>query len=359
MAIALTPRLSPAARAYRLPWHVVWIGELDTRTRRSFTAAGALGLLVIVALIVAPAPVREAPTLEAIPERLARLILEEKPPTPAPAPQAQAALPTPAAPSAAPQVAEAPKPAAAPAPLAPAPTVRRSERPAQAPRVAPDQGVAGRRAAEAATQSLAASSRTLDATLDKLAAALPAAEAGSAPPAAAARGRPRRGRGQESLSSAGGGAAAAPARGGAVLLAAGLSVAIAEWSAGGNGGGGGASSGAAGAAAGAGASASAGGGIGEVRSNASLLAVLQRYAPGIRYCYDDALKRDATLGGKLVLRITVEANGSVSAAELLEDGLRSAAVLDCVLAQVKAWNFGAVPAGRVSFRAPFVFTPGQ
>lgn len=355
MAIALSPRLSPAARAYRLPWHVVWIGELDVRTRRSFAAAGALGLLVIVALIVAPAPVRETPTLEAIPERLARLILEEKPPAPAPAPQAQVALPKPTAPSAAPRVAEAPKPNAAPLPLATAPTPRRGERAAQAPRVAPDQGVAGRRAAEAATQSLAATSRTLDATLDKLAAALPAAEAGSAPPAAAARGRLRRGRGQESLGGAGSGvAAAAPASGGAVLLAAGLSVDIGEWSAGGGSGSAAAAGGTAAGAAGA-----SGRGGGDVRSNASLLAVLQRYAPGIRYCYDDALKRDATLGGKLVLRITVEASGSVSAVELLEDGLKSAAVLDCVLAQVKAWNFGAVPAGQVSFRAPFVFTPGQ
>ncbi|MBM4116891.1 hypothetical protein FJ251_03985, partial [bacterium] len=295
MAIALSPRLSPAARAYRLPWHVVWIGELDARTRRSFGAAGALGLLMLVALISAPAPQRETPTLEAIPERLARLILEEKPPAPTPAPQAPVALPAPAAPRAAPRVTEAPKPAAAPAPLASAPAPRRSERAAQAPRVAPNQGVAGRRAAEAATQSLAATSRTLDATLDKLAAALPAAESGNAAPAAAARGRLRRGRGQEALGDAGSGvAAAAPASGGAVLLAAGLSVDIGEWSAGAAG----TASGAAGGGATAPRDTGTAAGGGEVRSNASLLAVLQRYAPGIRYCYDDALKRDATLGGK-------------------------------------------------------------
>ena len=88
------------------------------------------------------------------------------------------------------------------------------------------------------------------------------------------------------------------------------------------------------------------------------LPVLPTALPPFGFRYDNALKHDATLGGKLVLRLTVEADGSVSEAAVLEDGLKSAAVLDCVLAQVKAWSFGAVPAGRVSFRAPFVFTPG-
>jgi len=353
MAFALSPRLSPAARPYRLPWHVILIGDIDRRTRRSFAVAGGLGLIVLGMLLFAPAPVEEAPSIEAIPERLARLILEEKPKPATPAPRAQAAPQVAEAPAAAlpaPPPRETPKPAAAPGAVERAP--RRVERVAQAPRVAPDQGIAGRREAEAATQALAGASKALDATLAKLSSALPAGDASAAPPAGAARGRLRRGRGQEALGGVGSGvAAAAPAGGGPVLLAAGLSVDIGEWSAGGGEGGT--------SAAGAGGHAAGTTSGGDVRSNASLLAVLQRYAPGIRYCYDNALKRDATLGGKLVLRLTVEANGSVSEAAVLEDGLKSAEVLDCVLAQVKAWNFGAVPAGRVSFRAPFVFTPGQ
>lgn len=356
MALTLSPHLSPAARAYRLPWHVILIGEMDTRTRRSFAVAGALGVVVLGVLLFAPAPVRETPTLEAIPERLARLILdEEKPKTAPPAPRAQASLPAAEAPAPAPKVVEAPKPAAQPAPSKSERAPRRVERVAQAPRVAPDQGLVGRREAEAATRALASTSKALDATLAKLSSALPAGDAPAAPVAGAARGRLRRGRGQEALGGVESGVAAtAPASGGPVLLAAGLSVEIGEWSAGS--GAGGTGTGAAGGAAG-GRGAVAGGG--EVRSNASLLAVLQRYAPGIRYCYDNALKRDATLGGKLVLRLTVEADGSVSETQVLEDGLGSSEVLDCVLAQVKAWDFGAVPAGRVSFRAPFVFTPGQ
>jgi protein TonB len=355
MALTLSPHLSPAARAYRLPWHVILIGDLDVRTRRSFAVAGALGLLVLCVLLFAPAPVREAPTLEAIPERLARLILEEEKPKPAaPAPRAQASLPAAEAPAPAPKVVEPPKPAAQPAPRTPERAPRRVERVAQAPRVAPDQGLVGRREAEAATQALASTSKALDATLAKLSSALPAGDAPAAPTAGAARGRLRRGRGQEALSGVESGVAAAvPASGGPVLLAAGLSVDIGEWSAGGG------TGGAAGGAAGGRGAGAAGGGNGEIRSNASLLAVLQRYAPGIRYCYDNALKRDATLGGKLVLRLTVEADGSVSETQVLEDGLKSSEVLDCVLAQVKAWDFGAVPAGRVSFRSPFVFTPGQ
>ncbi len=349
MAFALGRPLSPIARSYRLPWHVILIGEMDARTRRSFAMAAALGLLVLAVLLFAPAPVEEAPTLEAMPERLARLILEERrPEPPVPVASAPVASPLAAAPAAEAAAPQPPDPTPAPEPeRAP----RRVERLAQAPRVAPDQGLAGRRQAEAATQALASTTQALDATLAKLSTALPAGDAPAAPSAGAARGRLRRGRGQEALGSVESSvAAAAPAGGGPVLLAAGLSVEIGDWSAG--------SEGAEGAGA-AGARAGGAPGGGEIRSNASLLAVLQRYAPGIRYCYDNALKRDATLGGKLVLRLTVEADGGVSEAAVLEDGLRSAAVLDCVLAQVKAWSFGAVPAGRVSFRAPFVFTPGQ
>ncbi|MCB1161193.1 AgmX/PglI C-terminal domain-containing protein [bacterium] len=333
------------AESYRLPWHVILIGEMDARTRRSFAIAGALGVLLLATVALTPAPVLVEPTLEAMPERLAKLILERPAEPKAVAPKSQVQAP--------PEFAEAPPAPAAvetpqAAPVTPPRPERRVIRKETAPRVAPDQGQAGRKEAQAATASLAKTSVALDKTLAELSAALPTADDNAAPRTERNRGRLRRGRGREQL--AGVSDAVAPAAadaGGPVLLAAGLSVDLGEMAVASSGGGAG------------GAVGGAGDGGAEIRSNASLLAVLQRYAPGIRYCYDNALKRQGDLAGKLVLRLTVEGDGSVSDATVVDDTLHSAEVLDCVLAQVNAWRFGAVEGGRVSFNAPFVFSASQ
>jgi TonB family protein len=88
-----------------------------------------------------------------------------------------------------------------------------------------------------------------------------------------------------------------------------------------------------------------------------LLNVVRRYAPGIQFCYDNELKKNPGLRGKLVVAITVLANGEVSEASVVENTLGSSAVSQCVLSQIRGWHFPAIPTGVTSFRAPFVFTP--
>jgi TonB family protein len=104
-----------------------------------------------------------------------------------------------------------------------------------------------------------------------------------------------------------------------------------------------------------------GGGVepGAHRSNASLLATVRRYAPGIQYCYDNELKRDLSLSGKMVLALTVLPSGVVSEVEITHDSLGSSRLQECVLSQVREWRFPAIPEGTVSFQAPFVFTPPE
>ena len=62
-------------------------------------------------------------------------------------------------------------------------------------------------------------------------------------------------------------------------------------------------------------------------------------------------------GGKMVVSLTVEPDGTVSSVILVEDSLRSAAVSDCVTAQMRGWKFPAIETGTVTFKTPFVFTP--
>ena len=101
----------------------------------------------------------------------------------------------------------------------------------------------------------------------------------------------------------------------------------------------------------------AGAGPGVYRSNASLLAVIQRYAAGIQYCYGNELKRDPSLRGKLVMAITVAASGEVTEASVVQNTTGSQRLASCALSQVRDWRFPSVPVGSTTFQAPFVFTP--
>jgi TonB family protein len=98
-------------------------------------------------------------------------------------------------------------------------------------------------------------------------------------------------------------------------------------------------------------------GPGVYRSNASLLAVIQKYAAGIQYCYGNQLKHDSTLRGKLVVALTVAASGEVLQATVVQNTVGSQALADCALSQIREWRFPPVPEGVTAFQAPFVFTP--
>lgn len=320
------------------------VGRIDGALRHSLLGAAAVGLLALVAVFLAPVrPVQEA-SLEEIPERYAKLILDApKPAAVAPAPNETVAVmempehPPVAAP--APPVAK-PKPVAKPVPR------RRAE---PKPKVAPDQGVAGRRKAEREVKAeVAKVTGSLDKALDQLAVALPAAGKGDE---TAEKRRPtRRRRGTRGGRRSDQVATAAAVTNlmntdlsGTALAGQGVAIAGITGLDFDDGISGGAAGGSFGGAAG--------------RSSDSLLAVVRRYAPGIQFCYENELKRQASLRGKLVVSLTVQADGSVSDVAVVENTLVSGAVVDCAVAQMRGWQFPAIDGGVSTFKAPFVFTP--
>ena len=96
---------------------------------------------------------------------------------------------------------------------------------------------------------------------------------------------------------------------------------------------------------------------GVYRTNASLLAVIQKYAAGIQYCYESELKRDETLRGKLVVTMTVTAGGAVQEATVVRNTVGSERLAACALSQIRSWRFPPIDGGLTTFQAPFVFTP--
>lgn len=108
-----------------------------------------------------------------------------------------------------------------------------------------------------------------------------------------------------------------------------------------------------------GSSGGAGTGGDAIRSNQSLLTVVRRYAPGVQFCYENELKKNPGLRGKLVVSLTVEPGGLVNNVVLVENSLNSPAVTECMLAQMRGWKFPAIGSGTVTFITPFVFTPPE
>ena len=334
----------PVPTRYRLPL----LGAPDPLLRRALLVSGALGLVWLVLVWIAPAPAEHETTVEDLPERFARLIVDEpKPPASAPS------VPVPGAQVETQQTPEVatpePEPKATPR-ITPRQTTRQPE-----PRVAVDRGQAGREQARTqVTRQLEQVSADVNQTLESLANVLPAATssetASAAPPRRGGR-APRAGRSESSVGTSSTRGTTGAAELGSTGLAAGASdlgdlgafdLASVEGQAGD-----------AALAAGRGAAA----GTGD-RSASSLMAVVRRYAPGIRYCYDTALESDRSLRGKMVFRITVATDGRVAAVDVVEDTLNSADVRRCALAQIEAWRFGTATSASV-FNAPFVFRPTE
>lgn len=75
-------------------------------------------------------------------------------------------------------------------------------------------------------------------------------------------------------------------------------------------------------------------------------------------CYERALKQQPTLAGKLVVRFSLAAAGTVTAVELDEDTLGAPEVFACIRATALRWRFPPLAEGTAVLSFPFVFQPG-
>ena len=324
---------SSSLDAYRLPI----LGRPDPLLRRCLQIAGAIGLAVLLAALLAPKKTAEITDLEEVPERFAKLILEEPKAPPAPP---RIASPT------APKPEEIVKPKVIAQPLPKNVGERR-----QPKKVVPqDRGQAGRDLAQAQVSSqLTEVTQSLDTVLDDLSTSLASNDDGAAKPKRRSRRRSTRS-GREASDLAGVSTAVPTVEGQASESSiSGAQIAIEsvgdlvseQYSPDGSTPGGSAT------------------GSNEYRSDASLLAVVRKYAPGIQFCYDNELKKQPGLGGKLVVSITVAPSGRVTEAAIVRDTVGSAGLVSCALAQIEAWKFSTIPEGVVTFQAPFIFTPPE
>ena len=79
----------------------------------------------------------------------------------------------------------------------------------------------------------------------------------------------------------------------------------------------------------------------------------------IKACYERALKRNPNLSGKVKVRWTITAAGTVSSVEIEEDNLGDNEVSSCIKGLVIRWRFPAPSGGSVDVVYPFVFQASQ
>lgn len=96
------------------------------------------------------------------------------------------------------------------------------------------------------------------------------------------------------------------------------------------------------------------------RTDEEIQIVFDRSKAALYRIYNRELRRDPTLRGKMVLRITIEPDGSVSASSVESTDLNSPALVSEILARVNRFNFGpkeGVPAVTILY--PIDFLPAH
>lgn len=77
----------------------------------------------------------------------------------------------------------------------------------------------------------------------------------------------------------------------------------------------------------------------------------------IKACYENALKRNPTLKGKISIRFTILETGGIADIQAAVNSLGSPEVASCIMNTMRTWRTQFRPSGPVTVEYPFVFAP--
>jgi TonB family protein len=99
------------------------------------------------------------------------------------------------------------------------------------------------------------------------------------------------------------------------------------------------------------------GGSGEFDSNIVVQTIKARLR-AIQMCYEQQLRRNPTLAGKVTIEFTIQPRGNVTDVKVKDNSTGDAAVGTCVANTVSTFRFNPGPeGGSVTYAYPFVFAP--
>jgi TonB family protein len=85
--------------------------------------------------------------------------------------------------------------------------------------------------------------------------------------------------------------------------------------------------------------------------------VVLSHKASVRMSYEKYLKRDPKLAGKVTIRFTITAAGTVTNVEVVENSTGNTDLENEIMRKVQMWKFEPVPEGDATVTYPFVFRP--
>lgn len=101
----------------------------------------------------------------------------------------------------------------------------------------------------------------------------------------------------------------------------------------------------------------AGDGAGAGRTDEEIQIVFDRYKAALYRLYNRELRKDPTLRGQMILRLTIEPDGSVSICQLQSSDMNAPELSAQVLDRVRTFNFGAKDVPAITIIYPIDFLP--
>jgi hypothetical protein len=98
-------------------------------------------------------------------------------------------------------------------------------------------------------------------------------------------------------------------------------------------------------------------GPGLARTDEEIQIVFDRYKASLYRLYNRELRRDPTLQGKMILRLTIEPNGSVSFCQLQSTDMNAPELASQVVDRVRTFDFGAKEVPAITIVYPIDFLP--
>jgi hypothetical protein len=93
------------------------------------------------------------------------------------------------------------------------------------------------------------------------------------------------------------------------------------------------------------------------RTDEEIQIVFDRYKAALYRLYNKELRKDPTLKGQIVLRLTIEPDGSVSMCELKSSDMTAPDLIAAVVERVKGFDFGAKAVPAITIFYPIDFLP--
>ncbi len=92
------------------------------------------------------------------------------------------------------------------------------------------------------------------------------------------------------------------------------------------------------------------------RDNSAINEIVSSHKASIRMTYEKFLKRDPSLAGKVTVRFTITASGSVTNLIIIENTTGNAEFEQEIKRKMAFWKFDPIPEGEVTVSYPFVFS---